>query len=178
MTHLWEHVFGEPEGYLCTFTGEQVETGANVLSAPEHEWFEWPGEMVLAAEHLLEEAERGRDAYFGVHLFREPGTRQGGRRGENAVGEVMTLWCDGDGAVVPDAWPQPTLTIESSPGRHHYYWRLEKPIAAERATALNKRIAYGMGGDRGKWGLATVLRAPGTLNYKREETHQVVMLNV
>jgi hypothetical protein len=26
-----------------------------------------------------------------------------------------------------------------------------------------------MGGDRGKWGLGTVLRAPGTLNYKREQ---------
>ena len=47
------------------------------------------------------------------------------------------------------------------------YWRLTRPIDPDEAAQLNKRLCYGMGGDKGKWGLGTVLRAPGTLNYKR-----------
>jgi hypothetical protein len=98
-----------------------------------------------------------------VHLFRQPGSR----KADNAV-EIFALWVDGDGALVPEMWPQPTAVVESSPGRHHYYWRLPRPIAPEEATQLNQRLCYVMGGDKGKWGLGTVLRAPGTLNYKRQ----------
>ena len=98
-----------------------------------------------------------------MHLFRRPGSR----KADNAA-EVLALWVDGDGARVPEMWPQPTAVVESSPGRHHYYWRLTRPVAPEEAARLNKRLCYGMGGDKGKWGLGKVLRAPGTLNYKRQ----------
>jgi hypothetical protein len=123
----------------------------------------WPAEGAEAADYLEAESDRGRDAYFAVHLF----TRRGTRKAESAA-EILTLWVDGDGARVPEAWPQPTAVVESSPGRHHFYWRLTRPIAPEEAAQLNRRLCYGMGGDKGKWGLGTVLRAPGTLNYKRE----------
>ena len=163
---LWEHLFGDLQGYLVTFTGRQVTR----LDSKHHELddtvqrsWRWPAEKDATAAYLLEQSEEGRDAYFGVHLFRHPGNRKAG----NAAA-VLSLWVDGDGARVPEVWPQPTATVESSPGRHHYYWRLTRPIAPGEAAQLNKRLCYGMGGDKGKWGLGTVLRAPGTLNYKRE----------
>jgi hypothetical protein len=163
---LWVHLFDDLEGYLVTFTGRQSSRpGArpNELDdTQQHSWY-WPAQAEDAADYLLERSRAGRDAYFGVHLFRRPGNR----KAENA-GEVLALWVDGDGAQVPKNWPQPTAVVESSPGRHHYYWRLTRPIAPEEAAQLNRRLCYGMGGDKGKWGLGTVLRAPGTLNYKRE----------
>lgn len=164
ITELWEHLFGDLEGYLVTFTGRQsAGAGPNELEDTKQRSWHWPAEKDAAAAYLLEESEAGRDAYFGVHLFRHPGSR----KGENAA-EILALWVDGDGATVPEMWPQPTAVVESSPGRHHFYWRLTRPIAPEYAAQLNKRFCYGMGGDKGKWGLGTVLRAPGTLNYKRE----------
>ena len=166
---LWSHIFADLDGYyLCTFTGKQAWSGANELVGIVHEWWRYPDEVADAAAYLVEESEQGRDAYFGVHLYRKRGTRNGGRIKGNAAGEVYALWVDGDGALVPTEYPRPTAIIESSPDRHHYYWRLEQPIEPERATMLNKRLCYGMGGDKGKWGLGTVLRAPGTRNYKRE----------
>jgi hypothetical protein len=163
---LWAHLFEDLHGYLVTFTGRQpVEPSAqsNELDDIRQRSWRWPAQKAAAADHLLEQSQVGRDAYFGVHLFRRPGNR----KAENA-GEVLALWVDGDGAQVPKNWPQPTAVVESSPGRHHYYWRLTRPIAPEEAAQLNRRLCYGMGGDKGKWGLGTVLRAPGTLNYKRE----------
>ena len=166
ITELWAHLFEGLTGYLVTFTGEQSDrpdAGPNELDDTRQRSWRWPAQQKEAAEYLLEQSQAGRDAYFGVHLFRRPGNR----KGENAA-EVLALWVDGDGARVPKDWPQPTAVVESSPGREHFYWRLTRPIAPEEAARLNKRLCYGMGGDKGKWGLGTVLRAPGTLNYKRE----------
>jgi hypothetical protein len=139
------HLFGELDGYLVTFTGRQSPNPSarpNELDSTAQRSWRWPEQKDEAAAYLIEQSEAGRDAYFGVHLFRQSGNR----RAENAA-EVLALWVDGDGAQVPEMWPQPTAVVESSPGRHHF---------------------YGMGGDKGKWGLGTVLRAPGTLNYKRK----------
>jgi RepB DNA-primase from phage plasmid len=166
ITELWAHLFGDLGGYLFTFTGRQsVEPSAqsNELDDTRQRSWRWPAQKAAAAEYLLEQSQAGRDAYFGVHLFRRPSNR----KAENAS-EVLALWVDGDGARVPKDWPQPTAVVESSPGREHYYWRLTRPIDPEEAARLNKRLSYGMGGDKGKWGLGTVLRVPGTLNYKRE----------
>jgi RepB DNA-primase from phage plasmid len=163
---LWEHLFGDLQGFLVTFTGRQAanpDSKPHELNETAQRSWKWPAEKGAAAAYLLDQSEKGRDAYFGVHLFRRPGNR----KAENAA-EILALWVDGDGARVPEMWPQPTATVESSPGRHHFYWRLTRPIAPEEAARFNKRLCYGMGGDRGKWGLGTVLRAPGTLNYKRE----------
>jgi len=163
---LWTHLFEGLEGYLVTFTGQQSarpDARPNELAAPQQRSWRWPTQAEAAADYLLEQSQAGRDAYFGAHLFRRPSNR----KAENAA-EVLALWVDGDGARVPKNWPQPTAVVESSPGRHHFYWRLTRPIAPEEAAQLNRRLCYGMGGDKGKWGLGTVLRAPGTLNYKRE----------
>jgi hypothetical protein len=166
ITKLWTHLFEGLEGYLVTFTGQQSarpDAGPNELDDTRQSPWQWPAQKAAAAEYLLEQSQAGRDAYFGVHLFRHPRNR----KGENAA-EVLALWVDGDGVQVPKDWPQPTAIVESSPRRHHFYWRLTRPIDPGYAAQLNKRLCYGMGGDKGKWGLGTVLRAPGTLNYKRE----------
>jgi hypothetical protein len=163
---LWVHLFEDLDGFLVTFTGRQSTNPGprtNELDDTAQRSWRWPTHRNEAAAYLLEESEAGRDAYFGVHLFR----RSGNRKAENAA-EVLALWVDSDGAEVPEKWPQPTAIVESSPGRHHFYWRLTRTITPEEAARLNKRLCYGMGGDKGKWGLGTVLRAPGTLNYKRE----------
>jgi hypothetical protein len=167
-TELWEHLFGDLKGYLVTFTGRQSARPNELDDTTQRSW-RWPAEVREAASYLKDESGKGRDAYFGVHLFKRPGTR----RAEDAA-KILALWVDGDGAQVPEDWPQPTAVVESSPGRHHFYWRLTRPIAPHEAAQLNKRLCYGMGGDRGKWGLGTVLRAPGTLNYKREHPARVV----
>jgi hypothetical protein len=169
ITRVWEHLFGQHGGFLCTYTGGRE--GGDLIEKRQQFWY-YPDASEKAANYLMRQSEKGREAYFGVHLFKTDSSR----KAENAADTVTALWADGDGAQVPEGWPEPTLVIESSPGRHHFYWRLDYPVEASYAATLNKRIAYGMNADIGKWQLGTVLRAPGTCNYKRNKVTEVVIL--
>jgi hypothetical protein len=123
----------------------------------------YPDKAEQAGEYLVEEAQLEREAYFGVHLFREAGNR----RAANAQPTVRALWLDEDEGEYPEGGPAPTATVRSSAGRRHLYWRLRRPVAIERAVEMNRRIAAWADGDIGKAGAASVLRAAGTVNYKR-----------
>ena len=167
-TEMWGCLFGEQEGYLVTFVGRQArraDARPNELDDTAQRSWRYPRDREKAAEYLQRQSESGCDVYFGVHLFEQPGNR----RKDNALGRVSAVWVDGDGAQVPPNWPQPNIVVESSPGRQHFYWSFSTSISPEQAALLSKRLTYGMGGDKGKWGLGTVLRVPDTYNYKREK---------
>jgi hypothetical protein len=59
--------------------------------------------------------------------------------------------------------------------RRHLYWKLTHPVSIEWAVEMNRRIATWAGGDIGKAGAASVLRAPGTANWKREPQVDLVV---
>jgi hypothetical protein len=168
---LFEHVFGDAQGYMVAFTGRQArlndpEAPHNELTEIEQRYYRYPVQVRRASNHIHYQADNGRDAYFGVHLFQRPGSR----RSSNAVGAMSCLWLDEDEGRFPDDGPEPTAIAHSSEGRRHLYWRLTQPRAAEWIVAMNRRIAIWSAGDTGKTGLATVLRVPGTYNYKRYPT--------
>jgi hypothetical protein len=163
------HIFGEnSEGWMVVFTGRQARledpnAPANQLKYICQTYYMYPKHAARAAADLLEASERGYDAYFGVHLYRESGNRLA----SNAVPTVSCLWMDEDEGGFPLFGPEPTAVVYSSNERRHLYWRLAHPVSVEWAVDMNRRLAHMAGGDMGKAGLATVLRAPGTKNYKR-----------
>lgn len=178
ITKLWGLLFGNQAAYLNTFTGKQArltDPGArhNELAGVINRTWRYPEQAEQAADYLVKESRRHRDAYFGVHLYEryEPGRRLAA----NAYEFVQSLWVDGDGAKVPPGWPDPGAVIHSSEGREHFYWPLASPIHKNEAAKLNKRMALAMGADSSKAGLASVLRAPGTFNYKRETPELVTL---
>src|SRR5918911_3477698 len=108
---LWEHLFGDLEGFLVTFTGKQsADAQSNKLADPQQRSWRWPAEREGAAADLEAESDKGRDAYFGVHLFKRPGSR----RAEDAA-PITAPWVDGDGGRVPGGWAPPTAGGVSSP---------------------------------------------------------------
>ena len=165
---LAEHVFGDADGWITTFTAQQArlvfpEGRSNELADIEQLYYRYPDSAHKAGRYLLTQARRGRDCYFGVHLFRNPGNR----RSSNSVGAMSCLWLDEDEGNWPEDGPEPTAIVYSSEGRRHLYWQVTQLVSAEWVVGMNRRIAEWANGDRGKAGLATVLRAPGTRNFKR-----------
>lgn len=165
---LFGHVFADSEGFLVTFTGQQARlrrpnARPNELDDTRQCSWSYPEEAQQAGEYLISQAQEERDAYFGVHLFREPGNR----RAKNAVPTVQALWLDEDEGTYPGIGPEPTAVVYSSVKRRHLYWKLTHPVSIEWAVELNRGVARWAGGDIGKAGAASVLRAAGTGNYKR-----------
>jgi RepB DNA-primase from phage plasmid len=175
---LFEHIFGDSAGFLVSFTGRQArfsqpDARQNELAYIEQKSFRYPAEGERAAGYLRDEAAKERDAYVAVHLFREPNTRLAA----HTVPTVLALWLDEDEGAFPEAplGPEPTAVISSSARRRHLYWQLTRAVSVEWAVAMNRRIATWAGGDVGKAGLASVLRAPGTRNFKRHPRVDQVM---
>ena len=165
---LFWHLFCKDEGFLVTFTGQQAritrpDAPANELTATRQRSWSYSADSAAAADYLTGEAQQDRDAYFGVHLFQEAGNRLA----SSTVPTVRALWLDEDEGSYPEIGPEPTAIVRSSANRRHLYWRLTHPVAIEWAVAMNRRIAVWAGGDIGKAGAASVLRPPGTTNYKR-----------
>ncbi len=154
---LWEHLYGDIKGHLCVASGTR-QVGR--LSGFKEAFFAYPLTAELAHDWLQHEARKGRETYFCANLLRDKR-----RLKENAT-QVLTLWADGDGADIPADFWQPTAIVESSPDRHHYYWRLTSAIDPSRAEELNRRIAYALGADPSGWDIGQLLRPPGFPNFK------------
>jgi hypothetical protein len=178
---LFGHLFDDSgaEGYLVTFSGQQArftnpDARPNELTQTYQLSWSYPAEASKAADHLIEEAQRERDAYFGVHLFKKANTR----RAAHTAPTVQALWLDEDEGHYPEVGPEPTAVVASSSLRRQLYWRLTQPVSVEWAVDMNRRIATWAGGDTGKAGLASVLRPPGTANYKRHPQVDLVTMEI
>jgi len=176
---LFGHVLDEDDGFLVTFTGQQArftrpDARPNELARIVQRSWRYPDEAQQAADYLVDEAQSERDAYFGVHLFREPHTRLA----SNAAPTVRCLWLDEDEGSYPGIGPEPTAIVSSSRTRRHLYWRLAHPVAVEWAVAMNRRLAAWARGDISKAGAASVLRVPGTWNFKRHPEVDPVFMEI
>lgn len=170
---IWQHIYGKQQGFLALFSGVRPlsETFPNKTSLDRptirQTYFQWPQEAEQATRWVQKEAEAGKEVYHCGHLV-----TQRKRQKEHAA-PMMSLYVDGDGAKVPEALPQPTMTVQSSPGREQLYWKLTSPIHPERGEQLNKRLAYAMSADKSGWDLTQLLRPSGTRNHKYEGTPTV-----
>jgi hypothetical protein len=176
VVRYWEHTYGDPDKpktYLNIFygkrpRGEQGKVNKGRYKDQEECFYSWPDKAEQAARDVLEISEKGHNVYSCAHLLVKPK-----RKKENAS-SIICLYADGDGAEVPGWMDPPTLTVESSPGRHQYWWRLDRRMAPEEAEKLNRLLTYKIGADKGCWNLARVLRIPGTKNYDYAEVYDEV----
>ena len=165
-------LFGEQSGLICGFSGLRPAVGDKRLKETRTSYFSNPHERHQVLEWLRQEAARGREAYFCAHLL------NGRRRIKENAAPLSASYVDGDGAKVPSSIPAPTATVESSPGREHFYWGLTEPVAPEFGELLNRRLALATGADKAGWDLTQLLRPPGTQNFKYAGAPMVRLLEL
>ena len=164
---LWNHVFAGQQGFLCFFSGQRSD--GDVLENTKSRYFRVPHHAEEAARYAEGESAADREVYSCAHLL----TR--GRRVKENATPLAALYVDGDGAKAGAQMPEPTATVESSPGREQFWWALSKPVAPKKGEELNRRLAYAMGADRSGWDLTQLLRVPGTRNHKYANAPMVVL---
>jgi hypothetical protein len=156
------HLYGEQTGYLCVVAGRRQ---GGRLAGVETAYYAYPATVGNAWGWLTRRADDGKDTYVCVHLLRDR------RRVKENAAPIACLWCDGDTAAIPDGTgpyrvPRPTMIVETSPGRWHGYWRLDRLADPAKAEELNRRLTYAIGADKGGWDLGQLVRPPGLPNYK------------
>jgi RepB DNA-primase from phage plasmid len=146
-----------------------AQAASRAFTKTEHgrwrdEWFS--RSELTDAEAYARHQRRLCDVYFCPNGFTMPR-----RRAECSVRGVF-LYADLDEADPRKLQWEPSIAIESSPGRYVALWRVDKPIT----DTLNKRMTYAVGADRGGWDCTQVLRYPGTFNWKYSTCPRVKLL--
>ncbi len=179
-----EHVFSQSEKFIHTLFGDHrgvmfVWTLDRTLPkgsrhAQSDDAFFYPDEASQAVQHIAQSDILGKDVYLAPQLFK---TKEGRRRKEN-VALCPVAWADLDTAPPDQVSPAPSLVTETSPGRYHGYWRLERACEPSEAEEISRRIAHAhrdIGCDPSGWDLTQLLRVPGTHNHKYPESPEVTV---
>lgn len=166
-------------GYACVVGIQQGVKGA------KEKFFHWSEESELMFEYIDRLASiEGMNVYFCPQLFRDPDYRRvdsDGRKGPSGKVKENILCCPSFWADLDTCHPdlllvEPSVVIQSSPGRFQAVWGLEEPVDPEVAEDYSRRIAYHHipdGADKSGWDLTQLLRVPGTPNYKY--THKPIV---
>ncbi|MBI2166234.1 MAG: hypothetical protein HYU29_07540 [Chloroflexi bacterium] len=107
------------------------------------------------------------NVYFGVCLRRQ----RGGTASDAAI--AICLWADLDQGL-PTPWPtevpEPSIVVETSPGKAQAYWLLSHAAEhLDKVEELDRRLVHVLGGDMAATNRARVLRLPGFRNLKYPE---------
>lgn len=158
---FFQVVLGKEEGYACIAIRDK---------AFSEKFFDWPNSLDDMLKFVDLHALTS-DVYFCPTVLREPK-----RKKDNIITSIC-VWADLDECPPEDIDLEPSLIVETSPGRHHGYWLLNEVTHALDVEDANKRLAYAhreLGCDTSGWDLTQLLRVPTTKNQKYLEEYQVL----
>ena len=94
-----------------------------------------------------------------------------GRKKEN-ITRVRAIWQEDDDGYSGGFPLQPSIVVETSPGRFHRYWffTAHPPMPIEMFDGFMARMIQSYGSDEGAADLTRVMRLPGFFHNKREPT--------
>lgn len=162
-----ETVLGETEGRSSIWWRPRGGENAPINRA---EWFDYPAqldEMVEFAESIAD-----KDVYLPVAVY------DSDSRVPKRTTQVAALWNDTD-TFDPDEYRiQPSIVVETSEGRTHCWWLLDRPADAKQAETVVRKLTYahkGAGADVSSWGRNKLLRLPGTTNTSHGSPQRVTI---
>ena len=146
---------GEPQHTFQTFHDRAKDQPGPVVT----------GTLAQHAEYLERMQAAGHGVFWTVNR-----TDGHGRELHNVTG-IRAVWLDIDEAgrdITPIIQAlRPHAVVESSPGKHHIYWRVSDCSLAQ-AQPLLRALRERWGGDPGATGINRVLRLPGFWHLKGE----------
>lgn len=165
---FFQHLFGNARGLLCLAIIDPSDR--NNYSET---FFNYPQELDNLLNAISNFAGDQKDIYFCPHLFYE------NKRLKEYVETTPCAWADLDYCNPDNLLIEPTLVVESSPGRFQAYWKLIN-CDPDDAENLSQRIAYmhaDQGADKTGWDLTQLLRVPVTYNYKYNNSPVVKVIS-
>jgi len=160
---FFESILGDDAGYATIVTKDSQ--GQPTIQ----KFFSYPDELQEMAAYS--DQNKDRDVYFSPILFYEQ------RRIRENAKSVSAVYADADTCGPENFYMPPSVTVQTSAGRWHCYWILDKSYEPNRVATLAKKIAYAhkdQGCDISGWNPTKLLRVPGTKNTKYDVHEDVV----
>lgn len=163
----------KPKDFLETVLGEDAGYATIVTKDPSgnptvQKFFSYPDELQEMSEYA--ESKSDGDVYFSPILFYEE------RRIRENAKSVSTVYSDADTCNPDNFKLPPSIVVQTSEGRWHAYWLLDKSYDPQRVALLAKKVAYAhkeQGCDISGWNPTKLLRVPGSVNTKYDATQPV-----
>lgn len=151
-TDFLKTVVSTDAGYFCLALGN----GSTWIE----QWYEWPADI----NNIVSTANKAKDnsnVYFSSYLFKAPQSTK-----ENVL-PSRTIQADLDDADTSTLPKEPTVLVETSPGRHQAYWVLDRAVPPEEHEELSRKLTYAIPlCDRSGWALGRKVRIANTVNHK------------
>ncbi|MFB7858770.1 DNA-primase RepB domain-containing protein [Rhodococcus qingshengii] len=158
---LFPRKFSRDVGYVVVahFSENGKFGGGGKLN--KNQFFAWPSQE----DDLIAfcESHREFDLYTTAALFKDNSSRKG-----NNIAHMWAAYADADSLPREKVLVEPTMTVQTSEGRHHMYWVTEKsdPQALIEISKSIARTHQNDGCDPSGWDGGQLLRIPGSKNNK------------
>lgn len=140
---------------------EGIFTSVGSEGPTQLHFFSWPSQRDHLISFCLSNGHR--DIYTSAALYKKPGDRSA-----DNIKKQWAVIADADTLPLHKLKAEPTLIVQTSPGRHHLYW-VTNCSDVKRVTQVSKAVAHthaADGCDKGGWDAGQLLRVPGTTNNK------------
>jgi len=152
-----------------------VALGAKSLTGDWRDGIFQIPEQIEEVEQFIRTYEGSYNMYFCPTMLTEP------KRIKANVDKSYVLWSDLDDCHPDLTKIKPTVVIETSKDRYQAYWKLQYPVHATDAEAMNRNIAYthaDQGADKSGWDLTQLLRIPSTRNFNHDTPEKVRLVSI
>lgn len=168
---FFKMIFGpEASGYVCIAYLEHSTKKMQML------WYQYPAQLEDMLVSVQENSKRLAHFYFSTALYED---NHGNREKQHTKASTI-IHCDLDSCDPRLLLVEPSILVQSSPGRFQAYWVLDHPITPAEAEDVNRRIAYyhreqgaDMCHDAGH-----LMRIPYTPNYKHGELETAPVVSI
>ena len=89
-----------------------------------------------------------------------------GRKREN-IRRVRAIWGEFDNGPPPSIPLDPSIIVETSPKKYHYYWLVDG-LSFEQHKLIMEQLIEGFGSDPNAKDISRVLRLPGFFHHKEK----------
>lgn len=128
-----------------------------------------PKELIGTFEEHAQQLRRMNDAGWGVFVQANAGDGKGGKASN--ITAATAFFADFDGVPLANVGRlalAPHVTVETSPGKRHFYWRVDG-IPRDQFTSVQKRLIALFGSDKSVHDLPRIMRLPGFLHQKNPD---------
>lgn len=163
-------IFGpEASGYVCIAFKEHATGRFQQL------WFEYPSKLEDLLTAINNNQQRLAHFWFATALYNQPGDRH-----KIGIKYSTVIHCDLDECDPRLLLVEPSILVQSSPGRYQALWLLEQPVTPSEAENVNTRIYY-YHRDHGAdscHDAGHLLRIPYTPNFKYGDVSTAPVVSV